>query len=278
MPEIDLTKPAIGFAPCIVVQWHDQVRRYVRALESLTIDGDAYTAVPSLDFEFPTIDGGVVDRPVTLVVPDDLDPFDKMAFSTYAEVEVSILEADFSDLDASPRVAFVGHVGSTNLHYRGKSRLMSMQLLGRKHFLKDVSLGIKATDRCPLFYGDHVCGATVTTVSATISTINGTVVNFSSLPSDSVKGSWANGRYTRGFVEKDGLRILIRRHSVGNKRFTLAKAPPQMSGYTWEGATVTVYEGCDKGIDACEAHGRQSRFLGVGRRMPKHNPIIENAS
>lgn len=276
MPSINHSKPALGFVPLLAVSWEGGTAHYARQREPITIDGQLYAAMPEMELEFPSISGGLEDNPVKLTVPDAAHPFDKMIVSAFPEVEIRVLEGDYEDTDAEPQIQWVGIIQKTLARYKGKTRLMQLTVVGRKFFLKDVSLGLKATDRCPWFFGDRNCGATVASVSATVSTISGTTVNFSSLPQDSVKGSWDQGRYTRGYVEKDGLRILIREHRVGSAQFILSKAPPQSTGWTWEGATVTVHEGCDKTIPACEAHGQQLRYAGIGIRMPKHNPIIED--
>lgn len=278
MSAINLSLSALGFSPAIIVEWHDQVRRYVRASSDATIDDEEFTAVPELDFDIPPIGAGVEQEPAKVVVPADLDPFDKMATQVFSEVTVTIVEATFSNFSLVPRVVFRGIVGKTKMHHKNKSKLTEVTLLSRKDWLKDVSLGLKATDRCPLIFGDHVCGATVASVSATVSNasngVEGTTLRFSSLPGDTAGAG--QGRYTRGYVLSDGLRILVRQHHFGDLRMTTAKAPPQVEGYTWQGRTVTVFEGCTKDIPSCTFHGRQERFLGLGRVMPKYNPIIED--
>jgi hypothetical protein len=275
MADLDLSKSVLGFLPCIEVRWGtSNIVRYCRADEAQTVNGSVYNAVPELDFEWSKQDGGTKPRPVHIVVPLDLEPFDDMLTQTFPETEITVLEADFTDLAAVPRTAFVGHVAKTRARYRGKSKLMRVECIGRKHFIQDVSLGIKATDRCPWFFGDHVCGATVGSTTAEVSAITGTRIEFTTLANDDA--GWGNGRYSRGYVSYDGLNILIRSHKVGQKKFILGKAPPQITGYTWVGKTVTIYEGCDKSVSACEYHGRQERFGGLGRKMPKYNPIIES--
>ncbi len=276
MADVDLTQSALGFVPLILLEWGSSEMRYARSREPLTIDGETYLPMPEMDISFPMLNGGTEDKPVKITVPTTADPFDKMIITAFPETQITIMEGDFGDLNATPLIAYVGHVQKTKAHYKGKSRLMEVSIVGRKFFLKDVSLGLKCTDKCPWFYGDDVCGDTPTSVSAEVSTVDGNILNFTTLPSDSIKGSWASGRYTRGVIEKDGLRIMIRQHHVGSKKFTMAKPPPQQTGYTWDGETVTVYEGCDKSVAACGAHGQSEYFGGFGLLMPKYNPIIEN--
>lgn len=277
MPLFDPSKPILGYLPTIKLTWWTQTRWYVRADHDLTIDGQLYTAVPELEITLTEQHGGVEDKPSFIVVPLSLDPFDKMIVSEHAEIELTIGEADLTDLTTAPFVHLIGHVVRTKARFRGKTRLMRVEVWGRKAFMKDVSLGLKATDKCPLIFGDPlICRAIVATVQATVSTIAGTELNFSVLPNDTAKGVWPDGRYTRGFVQFEGLQLLTLQHEIGAKQFIMAKSPPQIVGHSWAGKVVTVFEGCDKTILACEAHGRQESFLGIGIKMPKYNPILED--
>lgn len=268
---IDYTKPSLALLPVIIVQWFDQTRRYVCSDQSLTIDGNVYGAVPELSIDPIELSGGTDSKEVFFTVPSDIDPFPFLILGPFARVTVSTGMIDRDDLSQPPTITAKGKVTVTENVYQGKSGLMRVTLALTKSLLKGVSLGIKCTDRCPLFFGDGVCGATVASVTGTVATITGTSLVLSVLPSDSNKGAWGEGRYTRGRVQLDGLRIMIRKHVVGTKTLILAKKPPLY----WIGQNVTVFEGCDKTIVACTAHGRQSRFLGAGRAMPDHNPIIE---
>lgn len=282
MPEIDHSKPVLGFVPCIEIRWFNQVRRYCRADAAHTFPDHLggsdveYLPVPAMDIEFQNQDGGVDSRPIFVTVPSDLDPIDKMSTQTFAETEITVLEGDFTAPTDTPRVAFVGIVSKTRAHFRGKSKLIKVDVIGRKAFWKDVSLGIKATDRCPWFFGDHVCGFNLATetITETVDTVIGTELILLSLANDDSGGG--NGRYTRGYVEFEGLRILVRSHDIGNKRLIMAKSPPQIPGYTWAGQLVTIVAGCDKSIEACEFWGRQAFFGGIGRQMPSYNPLLED--
>lgn len=276
MAEIDLSKSVLGFVPCIELQWGTaNVRRYCRAAADHVFDGETYTAVPALDIEYQMQDGGTKAKPILLSVPIDLDPFDKLISQTFAPIEVTLLEADFADPSAVPRTAFVGQLYKTIAHYQGKSQLVRMEVFGHRFFLTDVSLGIKCTDRCPWFFGDHVCGATVANTDSEVESITGTELICTSLAND-VAGAGGNGYYTRGYVEFDGLRIMVRKHYPGDRKLVMAKAPPQISGHTWVGETVTVYAGCDKTIASCTGWGRQARFGGYGLQMPPYNPLIQD--
>ena len=273
---IDSSKPALSLIPCIEVTWSNQVRRYCRAEQNLTIDGKVYTAMPEMDFEFEFRSGGIEDKPQYIIVDLDDDPFDKMILYAFPPTTIRVLEADGNDLLASPSPIYLGEVATTKARFSGNVRVMRVECWGRKADLKDVSLGMKCTDRCPWAFGQSPCGASPNTVQAEVESLNGTVMRLVSLPNDSDQGSWNAGRYTRGYVEFDGLRIMIRKHNEGNRKLVLAQAPPQSSSYTWVGETINITEGCDKSKTACEAWGQQEWFGGIGYRMPEYNPILED--
>jgi len=272
MPNVDPSKPAIGLLPLIKVTWDSNEAFYCRGTQAVTVLGDDYGAVPAIDVELPVMDGSVEDKPCKIRLPADTIPFVDMVHFKGPETEVTIMEADVSDLTLTPRVVFVGTLSKVRTNWRSFNGMIEIELVGRKHFIKDVAVGIKCTDRCPLMYGDSVCGASPATVSATVSAIDGTEIEFISLPSDSTKPPWTSGRYTRGWVKVNGLKLMVRQHKVGQKKLVVSNPPPP----SWVGAVATVQEGCDKTVNACKAHGREERFLGIGIAMPKYNPIYED--
>jgi hypothetical protein len=285
MAFVDLSQPSVGLIPVLWVTWGSSGDlRFARSRQPLTIDGDLYAPLPEMEVTFPMLTGGIdsgtATKPVKIVVPDDIEPFASMVVENHAEVTVRVFEADTNDLDATPLLRWVGLVQRTRAHYKGQTRLMELSITGRKALLQDISLGIKASNRCPWQFGDDAtCGATVAERDATVRAdgVDGTTLRFSDLPADSKKDAWPPGRYTRGYVMYDELRIMIRKHVLdengdGVKKVVLARAAPQ----SWNGQVIKIYEGCDKTVAACTAHDRTESFLGIGLRMPKHNPIIEN--
>lgn len=277
MAEIDLSKSVLGFVPCVEFRWGaTQVRRYCRADIDHVFGGETYIAVPEMDFEMQMQDGGTEAKPFFVILPLDIDPVDKMIASTFAEVEVTILEADFTAVGDSPRTVLVGSIRKTKARFRGKTQTVRLECVGRKFFLKDVSLGVKTTDRCPWFFGDHVCESLAPTFPSVgvVASVVGTTLVMVSLDNDDE--GWGQGRYTRGFVtDANGLSILIRFHVAGARSFTMAKSPPQVPGFDWTDQTVSVIPGCDKTVDACIFWNREERFGGLGLLMPTHNPMME---
>jgi hypothetical protein len=269
---IDYSKDSLRLSPCLEVSWSDQVRRLVRANDSVTCDGEVYQSAPALEFSEVEYRGGTEPEQVDFSCGSGISPFREMSQGTHAPVTVRIGELDLSDLSEPPNWLVSGEVSQTTLNSKGRAGTVQVVIRTTKSRLKGLSLGIKATDRCPLFFGSETCGAVPGTVSAVVSSVSGSQLILSSLPNDTTKGGWAAGRYHRGRVERNGVRLLIRKHHVGLSKLTLANLIPP----DWVGQSVTVIEGCDKTISACSAHGRQSRFLGIGGAMPDYNPIIES--
>jgi hypothetical protein len=277
--------------PAIEVTWWTEIRRYIRADDDVDISGTDYIAVPELDFDFPMMQGGIKDNPVFIKVPADLDPFHKMIVQTHAPVEVKILEIDPANDET--RIAYIGRVAATTARYQGQTRLIRVELWGRKAFLKDATIGIKTGSDCVWKFGDvRTCGKDpVPSVTAYVTNITkGTLLHFNdadlppmqtppALPGGNTAG-WGPGVYTRGKVVFEGLSISIRQHKRDptHARLVMAKPPPQDAGidHTWLGKEVQVFQGCDRSRDACEFHGRQESWMGIGLLQPKHNPIIEN--
>ena len=83
----------------------------------------------------------------------------------------------------------------------------------------------------------------------------------------------SDGWWNRGFVERDGLQILIREW-VSGTTFTLAKIPPA----DWDGEDLVVTPGCDKTATDCGSAKwkNQNRFGGIGYALPTYNPTFES--
>jgi len=275
MPPIDLSSASFGYLLCVEFSWWTEVRRFCRSPSAQIVDGLLYSSLPELEVDYSQQDGGIEDSAVGVTVRSDIDPIWKMLTQTHAEVTVRLLEADQNDLSATPRVAFVGTIGKTRSNYRGRTRLVRADVNTPRRGFKDVSLGLKATDRCSWIYGSAPCGAPVVTTLATVTSVSGTSLVFTTLPNNDPIANVA--RYTRGFVEFEGLRIMVRSHDIISKTLTLAKPAPQIVDYTWSGKAVTVGTGCTKTIEACTARGQAANFMGIGRAMPQYNPIIEDS-
>lgn len=273
--------PTVRFKPAVEFSWHTGVApfltRYIRADQDYELpdgSGQFWTAVPELELEIESQHGGVKDAGGTLDIPIDKEPIASMIVNRHAPVTAKYYEIDLSDVVASPVLRWTGTIAVTKARHRGRAGMVRVELSGTKEEFTGISLGLKTTDRCPALFGQGFCRATVGSTVSTITSIsgNGRTLNLDSLANDDAGGG--NGRYTRGFVEREGLAILILKQVVGSAQLRLSKAPPP----DWDGQQITVREGCDKTIPDCEFYGQQSNFLGIGRRMMKYNPLFEDGS
>ena len=85
------------------------------------------------------------------------------------------------------------------------------------------------------------------------------------------------GWWVRGWLEKDGLRIMIAdwrfdtTTGFGTNIFVLSRVPPS----SWQGALVTLVPGCQRTPEACALRNNSSNFGGLGVGIPAYNPTTE---
>jgi hypothetical protein len=87
------------------------------------------------------------------------------------------------------------------------------------------------------------------------------------------------GWWVRGWLEKDGLRIMIADWrfdtltGFGTNIFTLSRIPPT----SWQGAVVSLVPGCTRTSEACAQRGNSVNFGGFGVGIPAYNPTTEES-
>lgn len=272
--ELD-TAPARLYATLLTFRWEDQIRRYAAFVERVTRSTSdwgglttVWTAVPAMKIEFSKQHGGVEDAPVTIFMPADLDPATGLISGVpFADVDVLIEEMEPGN-DDTLRPIFYGRVTEATYNPSGMQSTARLKVSGLKTAL-DVPCGAAITNTCIWLFGDASCQVDVDAlkVSATVNAIDGSVVTLS------VAGPSA-GYYHRGWIERDGSRIMIREYTTGND-YTLVRPPPS----SWNGQTVTLVPGCDKTKEVCENRwSNLERFGGAGLGIPGYNPIFETAS
>lgn len=265
------TESARQYANPIVFTWGAaNVVRYVAWTEDLTIDGNLYTAVPSIKIKFGKQHGGSRDAPIRITMPP-LSPIDDMVIGEpFAPVSVLVSELKVGD-DATLRDLFFGTIRKTISNRGGRSNVVELEIVGIKK-LTEVPLGIPANTGCAWIFGDANCKVDVPAVteSGELQSINGQIVTID-------RSGWApanlvDRRFHRGYLELDGLRIMIRDHDTINI-YLLAEAPPA----AWLGATVTAVPGCDKTLTTCIGQWANERnFAGFGVGIPGYAPQIES--
>lgn len=81
-------------------------------------------------------------------------------------------------------------------------------------------------------------------------------------------------RFRRGYVELDGIRVMVRDQPALNV-VQLNRVPPP----EWvPGTKITITPGSDKTIENCRAEwDNEERFGGLGYAIPRYNPMLESS-
>lgn len=146
----------------------------------------------------------------------------------------------------------------------GRKGLVRLECVTFKSKL-DLPLGMGANPRCPWTFGDKSCKAVPGRETGLLTVVDGSTVTITGL------SSHIDSYWHRGYVEYQGMRLTIRGWS--GDTFQLSRKPPN----DWISQNVTVVEGCDKRIKTCrDDKDRENRFGGIGKAIPKHNPMFEN--
>jgi len=248
------------------------VKRYARNSEDITLGSDTFTAAPTLSVELKEQHGGTEDDGAELSVDAGLAPFDNLTTGeAHSRVAVKIEEADPDDA-GTRRELYYGWIRTVRVAPNGRSRLATATIEGIKSRLK-VAMGVPATTTCAWRFGDDRCQFDVASERATgtISALqtngerNRLTINFDGSP------DLDNERWRRGYLEVDGLRIMIRK-SFNDGRFELTRLPPSR----WINADVTATPGCDKRIATCrDVWDNEEHFGGLGYAMPARNPLFQ---
>jgi hypothetical protein len=254
-----------------VFAWDIQVARYTSYSSALTISSISYTSVPEMEIDFD----GFLARPepdrLTIKIPKTYSPADTLSTGRpHAMVRCHVYEVNPEDT-TSMRLLMQGVVTGITNDSNGTSGITEITIQDDLVFT-DMALGIGCGTTCVWSFGDEndsPCGIALAPlkVSAGITSISGLVLETSATPATA-------DYYLRGRVEKDGVRINIRKAVDGT--LTLVQYPPS----SWEvGNTITLVPGCDKQLTTCRTKwDNESQFCGLGLNMPNYNPIFEGGS
>lgn len=256
---------------------------YFRVTDSnvrLSILGANWEADPKMELDLAPYTMGLAERPfvVTLSRGSLLFADDISSGRAFSATVVTVMEYTFTDNlgggDTELLYLGRGEMSRATRNPRGRTDLVSVEVLGPKSRLQ-LPVGLQANSSCTNSLGDDLCGIDVPAAgrAATLTAISGLDVTIAGLPS-SPYTYWHRGR-----VEHDGVRILIREWIEGTT-FRLAKLPPKLWSDNILGfgsQACVVYPGCSKGTWACRnLHDNLDSFMGLGVKMPSHNPTFEN--
>lgn len=237
----------------------------------LTYGGNTYSSAPEIDFS------GVADLSIGMD-SDECEvkniPIDQTLTANifnkyrYNEVGVKIFSWELDDTGAI--------TGTTWTLWKGKlysvKSLITREVIHIKSrndkYYCDVPGGLLCIERCVVaYFGDSLCGVTVTNTNVTINSITGTLVTLDSAVSGTDK------LYRSGSLSYQGLEIKVAdwRSSQGDLLY-METSPPS----DWEGETVVLSSGCDRTLDMCRnVHNNEANMLPLGYAMVDYNTYYE---
>lgn len=243
------------------------VARYTSATTPLVDGVNTFAAEPSIEVTMNAQPGGAQDVPVQvrMLAKTPLDTLTSQR--AHSAVRVLLEEADPTNL-SDRRTLFAGLISLSTRNPDGKTGIVEIEVSGWRAALAISTNCWIADTTCNNVFGDPVCGKDLSSIqeTATVSAIDGNVVTLTGLTTTGTPGYW---RF--GFLAVDGLQIMIRDYTTGNQ-VTLLKTPPA----AWMGAAVTATPGCDKQLTSCRTWGRETRFTGIGMKIPAYNPLLES--
>lgn len=267
---------ATPYAPMLTFSWGvENVARYIRWTENVTLDGQEFVSAPELGVVFDKpLNAGVDDSPLTITIKGNRQPADTLALPYHhAPVRVIIEEVDPLRPDTR-REVFFGKVSSCESSLRSNTLFCKLTVEGIKARLTHL-LGLQALSTCIWPFGDEnnsPCKVTLADkrVTGTIDAryVDGNPVRILAAFSEDYP-DYDNFRWAGGYVSVDGNKIKIR-ESRGSGVFDLRSAIPP----SWVGEEAIFTPGCDKTVAACRYWENEHRFMGFGIGMPGANPVF----
>lgn len=252
-----------------------EIYRYTDWTSDLDLDGTpTFVSVPTIQYEPSENNGSLSERPTEISFPRNIDDFmaKLAAGQPLARTSISIREVHF---DARTREVgeilyfFYGMVQLVINNPRGKTEQVLLQCIPHKSRINAV-LGLVANHECNnTLYGPGCWVHKPSfTDAGTVDAIDGKVITLS--------GHDAKGEnfYHRGWMERDGVSIIIRKFNfIFPNVFHLTRNPPE----EWLGQEVDIVAGCDLSAGTCIIRfDNEEHFNGTAIAVPDYNPIIED--
>lgn len=253
----------------VKIQANDDELFLTDHFQSLSIGPDIYLACPSMEFDLPEAVGDFSDSAGKIDALQDTFPVMARIASgfPYNIVKVTVTEAvlDDSFAQVSSNVLFDGllYTSSSNV----ASGYVNLEIRNWKYYT-NITGGNPCTENCSVkYFGDHICGATVTTSDVQITDITDDVITVS----PALTG--VDFLYNKGYISLNGINIKISHWENGDQIQTKVPVP---TDWLWQ--TVRVHSGCDRDIFTCrDIHNNEANFYGLGHSMVDYSPLSERA-
>lgn len=235
-----------------------------------------HTSVPSMTTRDVTFTGTLDDDSATIILSerDDNGLTDLLLTPGFvADVPIQVTEVlvDENGVSLAVRSIFSGLVTRAVRNFErkfGQTGLVCSTDKGSTNY----PLGYRCSDFCQKDLGDEFCKVVTTDFEQTAQvsafdnlTRTATILGFLT-PTDKT--------FSRGYLERDGLRILIREWTAANPtQFPLARPIPQ----SWVGSgDVLLAPGCEKTVAVCrDVYNNEINNGSVGVAMVSHDPQFQ---
>ena len=247
---------------------------------NVTVGGNTYNTNMALAVDLPTDKGVMFEGSATVSVQINAAALfgNLVSGEPHSPVFVTIYEVRKTLDDVSEQVftLYKGKVSHAIKNFRGRRNLVGLRVVSQRVRL-DVPLGLPCNVQCTWTFTGPGCEISSVGLAqtGTMDAIDRFTAVIRGLTQPAFFVGADNTRYwRRGYVEKDGLRILITDWSSDiPTSFELSRRPPA----SWENQSVSVFPGCDKTIAVCRAQwDNEEHFGGFGIEMPAYKPTFEN--
>jgi len=231
-----------------------------------------YAPFPEFQAKYPDRSGGFEEKAfeMDIAIKDSVLLARMVNGYPFAPVSIDAYEYLFNDVTgAIPKVKhlYKGRISAATNNVNELRDVIRLAASNDKDNL-NFPLGISANVQCSWVLGDNNCQAVVTPLVSEVASVSGTVMTLTSAPDPTV---YPSGLFNKGFVERSGIRILIKEWISGEHVFLAKPVPPE-----WVGEDVTLNSGCDRSLNTCIGiYDNQIRFGALGFLMSAHNPIYE---
>lgn len=251
---------------------------YTNFNEDVTDEGVLHLSKPDMEVQLPENSGTFRESKATVRMPaDDLTRSLSSGepFSVVKGVITEFSSAAEGNYSAERLTLFSGLLHSA---VRNKSNRNDTVLL-RFDTLKERlagSAGIPANHHCAHPFTGTGCfyDATIQIQVGTITAITQKGATITGIAAPAAPGgSFAESMYRKGYIERDGIRVLIRDWDSSDvTNFSLKRRPPA----SWLNQTVIVHPGCSKEIEVCRGRwDNEEHFGGYGFAIPAYFPVFE---
>jgi len=236
------------------------------------VGAGTYLPFPELEVKLPDRSGGFEEKELLINIALEGVPLLARIVDGYpfAPVTVNVYEYLFNDITGEVpeiRHLYKGRLSTATNNFNKMKNVIRVSVNNDKGKL-NFPLGVTANVQCSWVFADTTCKATKIQLVSTVDFISGTVISLTEAPNPI---TYPSGLFNKGYVERNGVRILIKDWISGELVYCAKPVPPE-----WAGEDITLNSGCDRSLETCIGiYDNQNNFGGLGYLMSAHNPLYE---